>query len=215
MDRELAREIFGVVPIRVHTLCILIVASFLYEFVKVKHSIVVFALCVLLVTLYSAVTLVRVLEAREEITIDLTDQQQQSQQQTTDTAPDEMANTPDDETLLKALKALRINNPSLGRAKVIEQFRAEKGWQISDKRMKACMDANNLGAIDPKESEEAKKKAGKEKLPHLPPSPLGEQLSYSKRNKGRLILYGCGDYDYAVAPVSDMCVIIQVRRMLR
>jgi len=122
-----------------------------------------------------------------------------------------MSTIPTNEMLVDALKVLRVSHPSLGRAKVIEKLHAEKGWQISDKRMKACMSIHNLAAIDPKDVEEAKKKAEKEKLPHLPPNPLLEQLSYSKRHKGRIIIYGCGDYDYSVSPVSDMCFITLVR----
>ncbi|CZR68947.1 uncharacterized protein PAC_18848 [Phialocephala subalpina] len=50
---------------------------------------------------------------------------------------------PDDESLLAAVKALRENEPTLARAKVLKQLK-ENNWELSEKRLKACMTANNL-----------------------------------------------------------------------
>ena len=52
---------------------------------------------------------------------------------------------PDNDTLVGALKALRVHYPSLGRSKVIEKFRRDRDWQISDKRMKVIMEGTQSG----------------------------------------------------------------------
>ena len=72
--------------------------------------------------------------------------------------------------------------------------------------------ANDLCAIDPKEVELVKQiqKIQKQKLSHIPPKALEEQLAFNKRTKGCIILYGNGDFDYQVTILSEMCSRIVV-----
>ncbi|KAF8848468.1 hypothetical protein BDZ45DRAFT_753785 [Acephala macrosclerotiorum] len=53
---------------------------------------------------------------------------------------------PDEETLLAAVKALRQKEPTLARAKVLKQLKKENDWELSEKRLKSCMTANNLNS---------------------------------------------------------------------
>ncbi|KAH7391619.1 hypothetical protein BKA64DRAFT_725179 [Cadophora sp. MPI-SDFR-AT-0126] len=57
--------------------------------------------------------------------------------------------SPTEENLIKAVKAIRLRDPTLARAKVLKQLKDENDWELSEKRLKACMDAHNLGAIAP------------------------------------------------------------------
>ncbi|KAF4637170.1 hypothetical protein G7Y89_g919 [Cudoniella acicularis] len=53
---------------------------------------------------------------------------------------------PDDDNLLTAVKALRIKEPALARAKVLQKLKEENDWELSEKRLKACMDEHALNS---------------------------------------------------------------------
>merc|ERR1711939_959667 len=57
--------------------------------------------------------------------------------------------SPTEEDLIKAVRDIRLQDPTLARAKVLKHLKDENGWELSEKRLKACMDANNLGAVAP------------------------------------------------------------------
>ncbi|KAL2061516.1 hypothetical protein VTL71DRAFT_6893 [Oculimacula yallundae] len=57
--------------------------------------------------------------------------------------------SPTDHDLIQAVMAIREWDPTLARAKVLKQLKEENGWELSEKRLKACMDTNNLGATAP------------------------------------------------------------------
>ncbi|KAG4416919.1 hypothetical protein IFR04_009929 [Cadophora malorum] len=57
--------------------------------------------------------------------------------------------SPTEEDLIKAVRYIRLQDPTLARAKVLKHLKDENGWELSEKRLKACMDANNLGAVAP------------------------------------------------------------------
>ncbi|KAK0118378.1 hypothetical protein ONS95_012667 [Cadophora gregata] len=57
--------------------------------------------------------------------------------------------SPTDEDLIKAVKAIRLQDPALARAKVLKQLKDENGWELSEKRLKTCMDTHKLGAVTP------------------------------------------------------------------
>ncbi|XMA16185.1 hypothetical protein WAI453_008976 [Rhynchosporium graminicola] len=54
--------------------------------------------------------------------------------------------SPTEDDLIKAVMAIRKVAPMLARAKVLKQLKDENDWELSEKRLKACMDTNNLGA---------------------------------------------------------------------
>jgi hypothetical protein len=56
--------------------------------------------------------------------------------------------TPDDATLLAAVKSFRAQNPAMARAKVLRELKAEYGWVLSEKRLKTCMDTHHLNTED-------------------------------------------------------------------
>jgi hypothetical protein len=124
-----------------------------------------------------------------------------------------MVATPDDATLLVALQSLRIEQPAIGRAKVLQQLRLDNGWQLSEKRLKACMDTHHLNTeeIELRKVKESEEKTEKEVLPTLPAFPLQEQLRYRLISKRYFILYGTGEYDFGVTPNMDMAVVFEVR----
>jgi hypothetical protein len=87
--------------------------------------------------------------------------------------------TPDDTALLAALRAFRSENPTTGQAKVLQQLCSKHGWVLNEKRLKNCMDANNLNSVDieaRKAREMTDKKEAESRLPKLPPNPLAAQL---------------------------------------
>jgi hypothetical protein len=81
--------------------------------------------------------------------------------------------TPDDATLLAAVKSFQAQNPSMGLAKVRQALKAYYGWELSKKRLKTCIP------------------------PTLPPDPLQVRLTYKD-----VVLYGYGKYNFGLTPIT-------------
>jgi hypothetical protein len=113
--------------------------------------------------------------------------------------------TPDNATLLAAVKSFQAQNLAMGCAKVLEELKAYYGWELSKMRLKKCMNTYHLNT----EENESKIEEAEARPPKLPPNPLQAQLKCVD-----MVLYGRGECNFGVTPNPDMGPVLDVSKTL-
>lgn len=131
--------------------------------------------------------------------------------------------SPSDEEILTSLRAVRLSNPLLGRAKVLAQLKSENGWTLSEARLKKLMAKHDLkSSVTGKAEEEITNKqqtcstaqeddpTPDPDRPIYPQNALAAQQRYKKHSTRCFKLYGRGQYNYGVTPNATMAILIDV-----
>ncbi|KAK0200700.1 hypothetical protein DFS33DRAFT_1490081 [Desarmillaria ectypa] len=117
----------------------------------------------------------------------------------------------------------------LGRLKMLNVMRSKNNWALSKARLKRLLTEANGGAtpihqdyfepgdIDlptsPNATYEPEERSDLPP-PVLPANPLAAQLRFHRKSTRFFVLYGRGEYDYAVTPNSTIGIILSVRVIL-
>lgn len=118
---------------------------------------------------------------------------------------DNSAINPSEEELLAAVRGALAANPDFGRAKLLAKVKTEKGWTLSEARLKRAINIVNGPATPPGSSPVLQP-------PVLPKDAWKAQEEFRDSKAGCLgfILYGRGEYDYHAQPNAFMGFMILV-----
>ena len=112
---------------------------------------------------------------------------------------------PSNDEIIQAVHDLRQTQPNLGRAKMLQQLKESRNWNLSEARFKKLVPSvNQLNAKDGETQLSVPKKLG------IPEDALAAQLLYKENSIRHFKIYGRGEYNYGVTPNADQGVLLDL-----